>query len=239
MVNKEILCTVLEKKGCKALSRGKCSALSAPCYAPAQGSTSQLGLQGDGATAASTSSKKHGKRQTATTPPVLYNAAPQLHTSCGTPDLAMGIPSMPQSRGALASLCRGCCRAGMDPVKQWEPHCREALRHGRVSLCRAPTGRAYFSTALHWHGLLQCCEMGSCNMRPALPRKRQSGKTLRCQAFLFQQHQTALAVPGAGQRQVQGKQSCPLCPVCSEAMVFITAMVSLLLNACKLFPATL
>lgn len=192
MVNKAILCTALEKKGCKALSRGKRSALSAPCYATAQGSTSQLHLWGDGAAAVSTSSKKHGKRYMTSVSPALcnVNVAPQLHTSCGTPGLALGIPVTPLSRGPLAPLCRGCCRAGMDPMKQWEPlwvpHCREALQHGRVSLCRAPGGLTP-PQIWHWHGLLLCCEMGSCNTRPALPRKKQSGKTVWCQALPLEQ----------------------------------------------------
>lgn len=39
--------------------------------------------------------------------------------------------------------------------------------------------------------------------------------------------------------QVQSKQSCPLCLVCSIAVIFITAVVSLLRSPYCLFPATL
>lgn len=174
------------------MSRGKSSALSAPRHAPAWQSTSQLGLQGDGAAAASASSKKHWKPHTAISiPHQKYNVAPRLYTSHGTPGLATGIPSTPQSRGAFAPLRRGCCRAGMDPLKHRVSHHRDALQQCRMSFCRAPGG---FTPPQPWYwcGLLLCCEMGSRNTRPVLPRKRQSGsgigKTLQWQTLPFQKH---------------------------------------------------
>lgn len=126
-----------------------------------------------------------GNRTWPSIPPVLCNVAPLLHTSHRTPGLATGVPSM------SPPLHRGCCRAGTEPLKHWDSCRRKGLQHGNMSLCGAPGG--FTPPQLWcWCGLLLCCEMGSCNMRPVLPRKRQfgsrAGKTLRCQALPFQQH---------------------------------------------------
>lgn len=157
--------------------------------------------------------------------PVLCNAAPRLHNSWP----GNGHLQLPWSRGALAPLHRGCCRAGTDPPKALGSPCvprqRVALQHGGMSLCRAAGGSTPPQPRC-WRGLLPRYEMGSCNMRPVLLRKSQSGsgagKSLQCQALPFQ------SVRQPPRCQVQGKQSCPPCPVCSGAMVVITAMVSLL-----------
>lgn len=100
------------------------------------------------------------------------------------------------------------------------PHCREALQHGRVSLCRAAGGQLRGGMGVPeglccslglwgrilYSSVLACCEMGSGNARLVLLRKgksgRRAGKTLQCQVLLFLQCYIAPLEPGAGQAEL-------------------------------------
>lgn len=118
MVNNVMLGTAPGRERLQSNVKGKSTALPAPHDAPAQECTSWLGLQGDGAAAASASSKKHGEPYTSVNRPHTTYHGPTAPKQPQDSWLTMGIPSTPQSRGALTPLGAGL---GRTPLKHWKP----------------------------------------------------------------------------------------------------------------------